>query len=95
MKPSANLVESLKHMNAVQTTGQVRLIASQMLLAIARKEVPATDAIAAAKLLSAISQSMDSEVKLHVASVMLRDKGAHIAKVASFGQTLIDGAMTQ
>lgn len=90
MKPSQTLVESLQDMKNVTTVGDVRRIASQMLLSIARKEMPAGDAIAAAKVLSAISQSMDSEIKVHLAAVTLREKGVHITQLANFGQTLLD-----
>lgn len=91
MKPSTTLTESLKNTSMVNTTGQVRFVASQMLLAIARKEIPAGDAIAAAKLVSAISQSIDSEVKLAVAAITLREKGGHLVRQAEFGKALIDG----
>lgn len=91
MKPSVTLTESLKDLDSVETVGQLRRIASQMLLSIARKETSAADAIASAKLLSSISQNMDSEIKLHLAAITLREKGGQIPKLAHFGQTLVDG----
>lgn len=60
-----------------------------MLLALLRKEISAADVEAGAKMIAAVSMNMHTEVKLAMAAITLREKGADIAKVAHIGQTLI------
>jgi len=89
MKPSAITIEALADIGTVKTTGDVRRVGSQMLLALARKEVPASDVEAASKMIEAISNSINAEVRLAVAAIALRDKGAQLAKVEHLGKTVI------
>ena len=94
MNPSANTLASLSDIDRVETTGQVRRIGAQMLLALARKEISATDVEAAAKMMAAQALHMQTEVKLAVAAIALREKGADLAKTALMGQQLIGGTAT-
>jgi len=94
MKASSNTLESLSDIDRVETTGQVRRIGAQMLLALARKEISATDVEAAAKMMAAQSMHMQTEVKLAIAAITLREKGANLADVARMGQQLIGGTAT-
>lgn len=94
MNPSANTLDSLSDIGRVETTGQVRRIGAQMLLALARKEISATDIEAAAKMIAAQAMHMQTEVKLAVAAITLREKGANLAKPAQMGQQLIGGTAT-
>lgn len=94
MKASANLIESLSDIGRVETTGQVRRIGSEMLLALARREISAADVDAAAKMVAAISLNMHTEVRLALAAADLRGKGVQLAEVARLGQARIDGAPT-
>lgn len=89
MKPTMSTLDAVRDIERVETTGQVRRIGSQMLLALLRKEISATDVEAGAKMIAAVSMNMHTEVKLAIAAMTLRDKGAEIAKVAHLGQTLI------
>jgi hypothetical protein len=91
MKPTDTTLQAVSDIERVETTGQVRRIGSQMLLALLRKEISATDVEAGAKMIAAVSMSMHTEVKLAIAAMNLREKGADIAKVAHIGQTLIGG----
>lgn len=94
MKASNNTLESLSDIDRVETTGQVRRIGAQMLLALARKEISATDVEAAAKMMAAQAMHMQTEVKLATAAITLREKGANLADVARMGQQLIGGTAT-
>ncbi len=89
MKASKSLVESLSDIDAVRDTGTVRRIAGEMLLALARKEVSATDIEAAARLVAAQAAHMGAEVKVARAQIELREKGADLGKVAQMGKALI------
>lgn len=92
MKPSNNTLDAVRDIERVETTGQVRRIGSQMLLALLRKEISAADVEAGAKMIAAVSMNMHTEVKLAMAAITLREKGAELAKVAHLGQTLIGNA---
>lgn len=92
MNPSAITLDGISDIHRVETTGQVRRIGSQMLLALARKEISATDVEAAAKMIAAVSANMHTEVRLAMAAITLREKGASLAEVAHLGQTMIGDA---
>lgn len=91
MNPSQNTLDSLADIERVETTGQVRRIGAQMLLALARKEISATDVEAASKMIAAQAMHMQTEVRLAVAAITMREKGADIGKAAQMGQQLIGG----
>lgn len=93
MKPSQNTLESLSDIDRVETTGQVRRIGAQMLLALARKEISPTDVEAAAKMIAAQAMHMQTEVKLAIAATALREKGASLGKIAHMGQQVIGGVV--
>lgn len=90
MKASENTLESLVDIDRVETTGQVRRIGAQMLLALARKEIPRDDVVAAGKMIDAMANSMQAEVRLAMSAVLLREKGGDLGRVESMGQNKID-----
>lgn len=89
MKPSQNTLESLSDMTQVATLGDVRRIIGQSLLALARKEISATDVVAMAKAVDAISDSLNAEISLARTTHELRQTGAELGKIVHVGQTLI------
>lgn len=89
MKAARTLIESLSDMDAVVTQGDLRRIVANSLLALARKEVSATDVEAMAKGLDSISNSLNAEIKVAKTSIELREKGASLGKVAHLGQLVI------
>ena len=91
MKPSQNTLESLSDIDRVETTGHVRRIGAQMLLALARKEISAVDVEAASKMIAAQALHMQTEIRLAMAASTLREKGADIGRVAQIGQQHIGG----
>lgn len=91
MNPSKNTLESLSDIERVETTGQIRRIGGQMLLALARKEISSTDVEAAAKMIAAQAMHMQNEVRLAVAAIELRSKGADLGEIARMGQAAIGG----
>ena len=89
MKPSTNTLESLSDIQRVETAGDVRRIGAQMLLALARKEISATDLEAAAKMIDAQANHMNAEVKIARTAIELRERGADLGKIVHLGKTLI------
>ena len=89
MKASTTYTESLSDLKQVETQGDLRRIVANALLALARKEISATDIEAMAKGLDSISNSLNAEVKIAKTKIELREKGADIGQVAHLGRTLI------
>lgn len=89
MKAAKTLVESLANMEQVTTQGDLRRIVANSLLALARKEISATDVDALAKGLDSISNSLNAEIKVAKTSVELREKGSQLGQVVHLGQLVI------
>ena len=89
MKAAKTLTESLDNMSEVATQGDLRRIVANSLLALARKEISATDVEAMAKGLDSISNSLNAEIKVAKTSIELREKGANLGKVVHMGSMLI------
>lgn len=89
MKASQATLDSLADLQQVATNGDLRRIVANSLLALARKEISATDVEAMAKGLDAISNNLNAEVKVARTSIELRERGADLGKVAHLGQMLI------
>lgn len=89
MKAAKTLVESLDNMEQVATQGDLRRIVANSLLALARKEISATDVEAMAKGLDSISNSLNAEIKVARTSIELREKGASLGNVVHLGQLII------
>jgi len=89
MKPSLNTLESLEDMQKVETMGDVRRVIGQSLLALARKEISATDLTAMGKAADAIANTLNVEVKMARTAHDLRKAGADIGQIVQIGKTLI------
>lgn len=89
MKTAKTLIESLSDMEEVATQGDLRRIVANSLLALARKEVSATDVEAMAKGLDSISNSLNAEIRVAKAKIELREHGGDIGKLVHMGQMLI------
>ena len=85
-------MESLRDMEQVATQGDLRRIVANSLLALARKEISATDVEAMAKGLDAISNSLNAEIRVAKTSIELREKGANLGAVAHLGKMIISSA---
>lgn len=92
MKPSETTLEALSDIKQVTTTGDLRRIVANQLLALARKEVSATDMEAMAKGLDSISNSLNAEIKMAKTKIELRDMGGDLGKVTHLGSLLIGNA---
>lgn len=79
-------------MQEVATGGDLRRIVANSLLALARKEISATDVEAMAKGLDSISNSLNAEIKVAKTRIELREKGADLGKVVHLGAMLIGNA---
>lgn len=89
MKPAQTLVESLGPMASVTTQGDIRRIVANSLLALARKEISATDLEAMAKGLDSISNSLNAEIKVAKTAMDLRDRGGDLGQIVQLGTLLI------
>lgn len=89
MKAAKTLVESLEDMEQVATQGDLRRIVANSLLALARKEVSATDVEAMAKGLDSISNSLNAEIRVAKAKIELRETGTSLGQVTHLGQMLV------
>jgi hypothetical protein len=89
MKVSTNTLESLSDIERVETSGDIRRIGGQLLLALARKEISATDVEAAAKMIAAQALHLKAEVDTHFKAQLLREKGAEIGKLPQLGRMVI------
>lgn len=92
MKAAKTLTESLENMESVTTQGDLRRIVANSLLALARKEISATDVEAMAKGLDSISNSLNAEIKVAKTAIELREKGAQLGPVVQLGQLVIGNA---
>ena len=92
MKAAKTLTQSLDNMGEVATQGDLRRIVANSLLALARKEISATDVEAMAKGLDSISNSLNAELKVAKARIELREKGAELGSPTHLGQMLIGNA---
>ena len=89
MKPSQNTLDSLSDIQQVATLGDVRRIIGNSLLALARKEISATDVAAMAKGVDAISNSLQAEISLAKVRIEMRESGSELGKLVRIGATLI------
>lgn len=92
MKAAKTLVESVADMEQVTTKGDLRRLVANSLLALARKEISATDVEAMAKGLDSISNSLNAEIKVAKTAIELREKGAQLGQVVQLGQLVIGNA---
>lgn len=89
MRAARTLTESLEDMAQVVTQGDLRRIVANSLLALARKEISATDVEALATGLDSISNSLNAEIKVAKAAIELREKGAELGQVVQLGNMVI------
>lgn len=89
MKAGTSMIASLNNLTSVATTGDLRRIVAGSLLALARKEISATDVEALATGLDSISNSMNAELRVAKAAIELRAQGADLGKLVHMGQMLI------
>lgn len=89
MKAAKTLVESVSDMDQVTTQGDLRRLVANSLLALARKEISATDVEAMAKGLDSISNSLNAEIKVAKTAIELREKGAQLGQVVQLGQLVV------
>lgn len=92
MKAAKTLVESVADMEQVTTQGDLRRLVANSLLALARKEISATDVEAMAKGLDSISNSLNAEIRVAKTAIELREKGAQLGQVVQLGQLVIGNA---
>lgn len=89
MKPAQTLIESLENTPTINTQGDLRKLVANSMLALARKQISATDLEAMSKGLSSISESLNAEIKVAKMTIELRDKGGNLGQVAHLGNLII------
>lgn len=80
---------ALDSVEEIRTSGDLRRIVSNALLALARKEISATDVEAMAKGMDAISNSLNTEIKLARLDIDLRKSGGKLTETSELGKLLI------
>jgi predicted ATP-grasp superfamily ATP-dependent carboligase len=85
----APTMEALDNLDEIRTSGDIRRLVSNALLALARKEISATDVEAMAKGLDAISNSINTEIKVAKTNMEMQAAGVEITKHAEMGRLLI------
>lgn len=83
-------MQAMDDLVEIKTTGDLRRLVSNSLLALARKQISATDVTAMAKGLDAISASIDVEIKAAKLDLELKAAGGEIPKKAEMGRMLIN-----
>lgn len=88
MKPGETM-KSLDSIESVNFIGDLRKVVATSLLALARKEISATDVEAMAKAMGAISESLNVEIKMHRLDMDLRKSGTKISDATDLGKLLL------
>ncbi len=92
MKPSATALSATANMSVVKTTGDLRTLVSNHLLALARGETAPTNLEAMAKALDSISNSLNTELKIAKAKIEVRELAGSLGKDHLLGDMLIGGS---
>lgn len=80
MKASETMLEGLGNLAAVTTTGDLRRIVANSMLALVRKEISTGDVETLAKGLDSISSSLQAEVKLAKLQIEMHTQGGALGK---------------
>jgi hypothetical protein len=91
MKPSITATEALKATPTIRTTGDVRAVLSNVLLALVRKEISATDAMAAVAVTDGMCNSLNNEIKAARLHLDLQRASGKVVGLTQIGQMVING----
>jgi hypothetical protein len=97
MKAGETMLEGLGNLASVTTTGDLRRIVANSMLALARKEIASSDVETLAKGLDSISNSLQAEVKLAKLQIEMRAQGGALGKqeaTPGLGQLVIGSTAT-
>jgi len=95
MKPSITATEALKNTPQVRTAGDARAVLSNILLALVRKEISATDATAAVALTDGMCNLMNTEIRAVRLQLEMEKAAGQTVKLTQLGQLLINGETPQ
>lgn len=91
MKPSQTAVEALKNTPTIRTAGDARNVLSNVLLALVRKEISATDATAAVAVTDGMCNLLNAEIKAARLNIDMRKAAGKQVEVTQLGQMVIAG----
>ncbi len=91
MKPSSTALEALKNTPVVRTAGDARSVLSNVLLALVRKEISATDAAAAVAVTDGMCNLLNAEIKATRLNIDMQKAAGSQVKMTELGQMLIAG----
>lgn len=91
MKPSTTAVEALKNTPVVRTAGDARNVLSNVLLALVRKEISATDATAAVAVTDGMCNLLNAEIKAARLNIDMRKAAGKQVEMTQLGQMVIAG----
>lgn len=85
----APTMDALDNVDEIRTSGDLRRVVSNAVLALARKEISATDVEAMATGLDSISNSLNTEIKLARLDIDLRKSGKVMVETAELGKLML------
>lgn len=91
MKPSETAVEALKNTPVIRTAGDARAVLSNVLLALVRKEISATDATAAVAVTDGMCNLLNAEIKAARLNIDMRRAAGEVVRATELGQMVITG----
>ena len=89
MKTAPTIIDSLANLQKVTTAGDLRTIVGNSMLALVRKELSESTALALGDLGKSMSMLMSAECKMMKTKVELRNLGEDVGRIAAMGNTII------
>lgn len=91
MKPSQTALESIKNTPALRTDGEINSVLGNVLLALLRKEISATDATAAVAITDGMCNVMNTTIKAMRLKIDLQKSTGEKVKLVELGQQVFTG----
>jgi hypothetical protein len=91
MKASPTALDALKNTPVVRTAGDARAVLSNVLLALVRKEISATDASAAVAVTDGMCNLLNAEIKAARLSIDMQRAAGKSVAMTELGQMVIAG----
>ena len=91
MKPSQTALEALRNTPVVRTRADATGVLANVLTALLRKEISATDATAAVAVTDGMCNLVNTEIKAMRLQLEMRKAGAGVVELLDLGQMVLSG----
>lgn len=91
MKPSQTAIEALKNTPTIRTRADATGVLANVLTALLRKEISATDATAAVAITDGMCNLVNTEIKAVRLQLEMQKSAGHAVKLLDLGQMVIAG----